>query len=168
MSPNYFFEKLTKPLRSKSKKLFQRSDSTKNYSEETDILEKLENKNEDLDQKTEKIFNEMEGKLTVDVYQTPNEIVIKSTIAGVHPKDLDINITNDMVTIKGRREKEEEIKKEDYFIQECYWGAFSRSIILPQEVEPEKAEAKLHNGILTIRLPKIQRLKTKKIKVEEE
>jgi len=108
---------------------------------------------------------ESEGQLTIDVYQTPNHIIIKSTIAGVAPEDLDITITNDMVTIRGKREKDEEIKTDDYYYQECYWGAFSRSVILPTDVQADEAEASLKNGILTIRLPKIEKVKTKKIKV---
>ncbi len=106
-----------------------------------------------------------EGQLTIDVYQTPTEIIIKSTIAGVSPEDLDITITNDMITIKGKREKDEVIADGDYYYQECYWGAFSRSVILPVDVEAEKAEATMKNGILTIKLPKIEKIKTKKIKV---
>lgn len=106
-----------------------------------------------------------EGQLTIDVYQTPTDIVIKSTIAGVNPEDLDITITNDMVTIKGKREKDEVTAEGDYYYQECYWGAFSRSVILPVDVEAEKAEATMKNGILTIKLPKIEKIKTRKIKV---
>jgi len=106
-----------------------------------------------------------EGQLTIDVYQTPTEIVIKSTIAGVSPEDLDITITNDMVTIKGKREKDEVISEGDYYYQECYWGAFSRSVILPVDVEAEKAEAGMKNGILTLRLPKVEKVKTRKIRV---
>lgn len=108
---------------------------------------------------------ESEGQLTVDVYQTDTEIVIKSTIAGVDANDLDVNITNDMVTIKGKREDCVEKEAKDYYYQECYWGSFSRSIILPVDIEAEKAEAGLKNGILTIRLPKAEKVKTKKIKV---
>jgi len=109
---------------------------------------------------------EAEGQLTIDVYQTPSEVIIKSTIAGVDPENLDITITNDMVTVRGRREKDAEIKSEDYYYQECYWGAFSRSVILPVDVDSEKSEASLKNGILTIHLPKIEKTKTKKIKVK--
>lgn len=109
---------------------------------------------------------EAEGQLVVDVYQGASEIVIKSTVAGVKPEDLDITITNDMVTIKGKREKDEEIKTENYFYQECYWGSFSRSIILPEDIDAEKAEAALKNGILTIRLPKLEKTKTKKLQVK--
>lgn len=109
---------------------------------------------------------EAEGQLTIDVYQTPNEIIIKSTIAGVNPEDLDITVTNDMVTIKGKRQKDEETKNEDYYYQECYWGSFSRSVILPVDIDAEKAEASLKNGILTVKLPKIEKTKTKKVKVK--
>jgi len=106
-----------------------------------------------------------EGQLTIDVYQTPNEVVIKSTVAGVKPEDIDISFTNDMITVRGRRKKEEEITTEDYYYQELYWGAFSRSVILPVEVDVDKAKADIKNGILTIRLPKSEKIKTKKIKV---
>jgi len=113
-------------------------------------------------------MEEAEGQLTIDVYQTPSEIIIKSTIAGVKPEDLDVAITNDMVTVKGRRMKDEEVSQDDYYYQECYWGSFSRSVILPVEVEAEKSKATLRNGILTVHLPKLERIKTKKIQVQEE
>ncbi len=109
---------------------------------------------------------EAEGQLTIDVYQTAAEIVIQSTIAGVEPEDLDISITNDMITIRGRRQKQEEVKTEDYFYQECYWGNFSRSVILPVDIDADKAVASLKNGILTIRLPKAEKIRTKKIKIK--
>ena len=106
-----------------------------------------------------------EGQLTIDVYQTEDDIVIKSTIAGVKPEDLDVNINNDMVTIRGERVQGEEIDPEDYYYQECYWGPFSRSVILPVEIIAEKAEATMKNGILTLRLPKADVTKTRKIQV---
>lgn len=106
-----------------------------------------------------------EGQLTIDVYQTENDIVIKSTIAGVKPEDLDVSINNDMVTIKGERKNEEIVENGNYYYQECYWGSFSRSVLLPVDVIPEKADASLKNGILTIRLPKADTTKTKKIQV---
>ena len=104
------------------------------------------------------------GQLTIDVYQTTNEIVVESPIAGVNPEDIDISITTDSVTIKGKREREREIKNDDYVYQECYWGKFSRSVVLPQEVDVDKVDASIKNGVLTIRLPKLNRLKSKKIK----
>ena len=106
-----------------------------------------------------------EGQLTIDVYQTPEEMVIKSTIAGVRQDDLDITIATDMVTIQGVRRKDENISPEDYYYQELYWGPFSRSVILPQEVDTESAKAALKDGILTIRLPKFERGRTKKLRI---
>lgn len=106
-----------------------------------------------------------EGQLTVDVYQTAESIVVKSTIAGVKPDDLDVSITNDMVTIRGTRRHDEEVTEEDFFYRECYWGSFSRSIILPVDIVADKAEASLKDGILTIRIPKADALLTKKVKV---
>lgn len=108
-----------------------------------------------------------EGRLTIDVYETPHEIIIKSTIAGVDPDDLDIDITSDSVSIRGERSNNEQIKTEDYFYQECYWGAFSRSIILPTEIDADKADASLENGILTITLPKLSKSQQKKLKVRK-
>ena len=113
-------------------------------------------------------IEEAEGQLTVDVYQIPSEIIIQSTVAGIMPDDLDIAITNESVTIKGKREKNEKIKDEDYFYQECYWGKFARTIILPQEIDAEGAVAGMKNGVLTIKLPKLDREKTKKLKVKTE
>ncbi|MBI4118803.1 MAG: Hsp20/alpha crystallin family protein [Parcubacteria group bacterium] len=106
-----------------------------------------------------------EGQLTIDVYQTPEEMVIKSTIAGVRQDDLDITIATDMVTIQGVRRKDDNISPEDYYYQELYWGPFSRSVILPQEVDTESAKAALKDGILTIRLPKFERGRTKKLRI---
>lgn len=117
---------------------------------------------------SEEFSDEDEGQLTIDLYQSPDEIVLESPIAGVKPEDLDIAITSESVTIKGKREKDRRIKDEDYFYQECYWGRFARSIILPQEVDAEKSEAAIKNGVLVIKLPKLNRQRSKKIKVSAE
>lgn len=110
--------------------------------------------------------DELEGQLTVDVFQDDENIVVQSTVAGVNPDDLEINITSESVTIRGKREKSETIEEKDYFYQECFWGRFSRSIILPQEVDPEKSVASLKNGVLVVRMPKLDRKKAKKLKVK--
>lgn len=107
-----------------------------------------------------------EGQLTIDVYQTPSEIVIKTMVAGVKPEDLDISITRDMVTIKGKRETERFVKDEDYFHQELYWGSFSRTVMLPAEVEVEEADAIEKHGLLIIKLPKIDKNKQTKLRVK--
>lgn len=114
----------------------------------------------------EDLSDEREGQLTIDVYQTPEAIIVESPVAGVDPEDLEINVTSEAVTIRGRRERESEVKEQDYFYQECYWGRFSRSVILPQEIDPDKAEANIKNGVLTLKLPKISRRKERKLKVK--
>ena len=111
------------------------------------------------------IFDEPEGQLAIDVYQTTSSIIIESAIAGVEVDNLDIEISPESVTIKGSREKTEKVKKEDYLYSECYWGRFARTVILPQEVDPDKASAVIKNGILKIVLPKLNKSKIKKLKV---
>jgi len=108
---------------------------------------------------------EDEGELLLDVYQDDKNIYVKSTIAGVKPEDLEISINNDMLTIRGQRTQADEVKEKDYFYQECYWGSFSRSLILPVEVKTDKVSATLKDGVLTITLPKLQRQRNIPIKI---
>jgi len=89
----------------------------------------------------------------VDVFRDGNTLIIRSTAAGADPDQLDISFHGDLLTIRGVREAEERVAEEDWFYRECYWGAFSRSIVLPYDVAPERAEATIKNGILEIRLP---------------
>lgn len=107
-----------------------------------------------------------EGELTVDVYQTPNEIFIQTMVAGVKPEDLNITITREMVTLKGTRERPNGVSDEDYFQKELYWGSFTRTILLPAEIETEEAEATEKHGLLTIKLPKIDKDRVQKLKVK--
>lgn len=107
-----------------------------------------------------------EGELTVDIYDEGETIVIQATVAGVRPEDLDVSITNDNVSIIGKRTHPEGIRESDYYYKELFWGNFSRSIILPEEVEEEHSEANLKHGLLTIRLPKKIRGVTQKLKVK--
>jgi HSP20 family protein len=109
---------------------------------------------------------EAEGELAVDVYQTPTHIIVKAMIAGVRPEDLDVAITRDMVTLKGKREKHTEGGGSDYFFQELYWGSFARTIVLPQEIEIEGAEATEKHGLLSIKLPKVDKGKQTKLKIK--
>lgn len=108
---------------------------------------------------------EEEGELTVDIYDKGDAIFIQSTVAGVKPEDLDVSITNDTVTIKGRRERFEEVEEKNYYYKELFWGTFSRSVILPEEIEEDMAEATLRHGLLSIRLPKKRRGVVQKLKV---
>jgi HSP20 family protein len=109
-----------------------------------------------------------DGELAVDVFQTDQEVVITSTVAGVRKEDLDIDMNGDMITIKGiRRPQFSHIPDDDFFVQECYWGGFSRTIILPVDIQYDKVRATLENGILTVFLPKATYSKNSKITVEE-
>ncbi|MFA6254046.1 MAG: Hsp20/alpha crystallin family protein [Candidatus Paceibacterota bacterium] len=105
------------------------------------------------------------GELSVDVYQTDNDIVVQAMIAGVRSEDLNVSITREMVTLEGRRQKASEVEGDGYFMKELYWGSFARKILLPCEVEPSESEAYEKNGLLTLRMPKIDKERTQKIKV---
>lgn len=109
---------------------------------------------------------EEEGELTVDIYDKGDAIVIQSTVAGVKPEDLDVSITNDSVTIRGRRERSEDVREDAYYYKELFWGTFSRSVILPEEIEEDMAEAALKYGLLSIKLPKKRRGVVQKLKVK--
>ncbi len=109
-----------------------------------------------------------EGELTVDVYQTPDDIVIQTTVAGVRPDELDVSITQEMVTIKGKRQRAHEVSDKDFFYKELYWGSFSRSLLLPQEVDADEAQATFKNGLLTIRLPKLDKARIQRLRVKTE
>ncbi len=136
--------------------------SAKGDAEQFNRVKKEISKKEDSD----KGWFEPEGQLTVDVYETDKDITIQSAIAGIKPEDLDITFENDMIIIKGKREKESQEETKNYFYQECYWGYFSREIILPKEVDSSRAKATMKEGILTITIPKIERKKKRKISVE--
>lgn len=108
---------------------------------------------------------EASGELAVDVYQTPDAIVVKALVAGVQPASIDIALTREMLTISGTRQDEREVEDENYFQRELYWGAFSRTILLPEEIDVDMAEATEKHGILMIRLPKINKKRQAKLKV---
>jgi len=113
------------------------------------------------------IFEEPEeAQLTVDVFNTPTEIVIKTMVAGVKPDDLDVSITRDMVTIRGERGEERTVTDQDYLHRELYWGAFSRTISLPEEINVDEAEASEKFGMLVLRLPKVDKNRSAKLRVK--
>lgn len=107
-----------------------------------------------------------DGELPVDMYHTDDAIVIKALIAGVDPDDLEVAITRDMVTIKGHREEEREVSEEGYYHHELYWGGFTRTILLPEEVMIDESEAKEKHGMLIITLPKLDKMRSAKLKVK--
>ena len=146
----------------KKKSFFERLTGIIKVDDENSDQEIAEHLEEELDE----MESETEGQLAVDMYQTPTEIVLKTMVAGVKPEDLDIAITRDMITIKGKREETRDFSDDDFFHRELYWGSFSRTIILPQEVEVEDAEAINKNGLLTIKLPKLDKNRQAKLKVK--
>jgi len=109
-----------------------------------------------------------EGQLAVDVYETNAAIVVESIIGGVNSGDINVSVSNNVLTIKGVREKIEDAEENiNYFVSECFWGPFSRSIILPCEVDADAIKAAIKKGVLKITLPKLIGGKTKKIIIEE-
>ena len=106
-----------------------------------------------------------EAELSIDVYQTPTDIVIQTMVAGVKPEDLELSIARDMITVRGVREESRTIDKDNYFTQELYWGKFSRTISLPAEVEPEEVEATERHGLVTIKIKKVDKEKKNSVKV---
>jgi len=107
-----------------------------------------------------------EGELPVDMYQTDDYIIIRALVGGITPSELDVSITRDLVTIRGTREEVQETEDENYFHRELFWGSFSRSLPLPEEVILEEAEAQEKHGLLEIRLPKVDKQRSTKLKIK--
>lgn len=149
------------------KSFFERLTGTVKISDD-EIDEEIEGETDETEDEKEKSLadDDSDGQLAVDVYQTQSDIIIKTMVAGIRPEDLDISITRDMVTIKGSREDAVNIDDEDYFHRELFWGSFSRTILLPQEIEIEEAEAVERHGLLTIKLPKINKDRQTKLRVK--
>lgn len=156
-----FFERLTGTVRMDEERDTQSQASHPATTKKSSAARTDTSETSWMDEDTEK-----EGELTVDVYQTPDSIVVKSMIAGVRPDDLDVTITRDMVTIRGKREEERIAEEDDYFVRELYWGSFSRTIQLPEEVDVDEAEAIEKHGLLILKLPRLDKKKQSKLKVK--
>ncbi|MDD4996196.1 MAG: Hsp20/alpha crystallin family protein [Patescibacteria group bacterium] len=120
----------------------------------------------------EKMFQEewlpdsAQGQLVIDLYERTDVLVIKSAIAGAKTKDIDITVEPDLVVVKGEKLKDEDSGAGKYYYQECFWGKFSRTIILPCPIKPEQVRANFKNGILTIILPKAEE-REKRVEIKE-
>ena len=158
-----FFERLTGSLNLEEEEL----DLTEKYLGKNGRAEGRAGKLEKADGKNGNWIEEEndEAELTVDVYQTPTDIVIQSMVAGVKPEDIEISIARDVVIIRGSREESRVIDEDNYFTKELYWGKFSRTITLPAEVEPEEVEATERHGLLTVKIKKVDKEKKSNIKV---
>lgn len=150
-----FFERLTGTISLKG--------NSSNYEKEIEL------ETEELPQSSFSSWDQGEppvGELTVDVYQTNDAIVIQTMVAGVDAGDLSVSVTREMVTIKGKREAPKNITSNNYFYQELFWGAFSRTVLLPAEIDTEEVEATEKHGLLTIKLPKIDKGRIQNIKIK--
>jgi len=150
----------------KKRSFFERLTGSIRATEEEPNLRKLSVKDTGRGGKNFLEDEKEEMELAVDVYQTPTDIIVQTMVAGVRPEDLEISTARDMITIRGKREELRTIDEENYFSKELYWGSFSRTILLPQEVEPEEAEAVEKHGLLTIRLAKLDKGKKANLKVK--
>jgi HSP20 family protein len=167
-----FFEKLKKGMgieipveeeKPKEEKKIKKTEKKERVELKVEEIEKPKEKKET--EKPKEEWLEKEGELAVDMYQTDEELVIQSAIAGVKPEDLNLYLEDDVLFIEGERKRPTE-EKGDYFLQECYWGKFSRKIVLPVEINPEKISASFREGILTIRIQKISRERKRKILIK--
>ena len=152
-------------MHNKKRSFFERLTGSIKADEDYEDTKKIEVKSERKDNNWIEEENE-EAELTVDVYQTPTDIIIQTMVAGVKPEDLELTIARDMITIRGKREESRTINEENFFTKELYWGTFSRTILLPIEVDPEEAEATEKHGLLTVKLPKIDKDKKTSVKVK--
>ena len=146
-----FFERLTGAVRLDEEKELLEEESNFGRTVKPNIFEENE---------------EEEAQLTVDVYHTPTEIVIKTMVAGVKPDDLDVSITRDSVTIRGKRSEDRTLSSDEYLHRELYWGSFVRTIALPEEIDVDGAEAAEKYGMLILHLPKIDKNRSTKLRVK--
>lgn len=110
-------------------------------------------------------FEEPAGQLAIDVFQTEQDLIIQTAIAGIKPGNLEVTVERDIVAIRGIRQKPSK-EEGEYFTKECYWGPFAREIIVPVEIDPDRIEAVMQEGVLTVRMPKILREKKRIITVK--
>ncbi len=159
-----FLERLTGSIKLDTAKNdgFEEQDGFKDEMMEGDV----ETAQNDQDKWAENIDDQQDGELPIDMYQTRDSIVIRALVAGVNPEDLDIAITRDMVTLKGQREEIQEAPDEDYYHRELFWGSFSRTILLPEEIIIDEAEAKEKHGLLEIVLPKLDKERSARLTVK--
>jgi HSP20 family protein len=140
-------------------------DDEHQFGEEDDLAVEDDMEEEESWQEEDDNSTPQDGELPVDMYQTDDSIVIRALVAGVSPNELEISITRDMVTIKGLREEYQEAHDDGYFHRELFWGSFSRTLLLPEEVAIDEAEAQEKHGLLEIKLPKLDKHRTTQLKV---
>lgn len=160
-----FFQRLTGSLREDEEEGVYRMDEVNKQS--------MSKVSQDREQYTIPVYEEEEeepisvdGQLAIDVFETPVDVIVKTMIPGVRKEEVDISLSRDMLTIRGERKDEKTISEDNYHYRELYWGTFSRTLKLPHEVDIEQAEATESQGMLTIKLPRVDKEKQKKVKVK--
>jgi HSP20 family protein len=160
-----FFQRLTGSLREDEDEGVYRMDEVNKQS-----MSKL---SQDREQYVPPVYHEedeeptsVDGQLAIDVFETPVDVIVKTMIPGVRKEEVDISLSRDMLTIRGERKDEKTISEDNYHYKELYWGTFSRTLKLPHEVDIDRAEATEAQGMLTIRLPRVDKEKQAKIKVK--
>lgn len=164
-----FLERLTGSIRFEDNEQIDEEEENEPTTSSKKVNHVLKGNSENRDKnllKESKWEEEVDAELTIDLYQTPSDIIVQTMVAGVQPEHLSITITRDMITIRGKREENQSIDKENFFVQELYWGSFSRTISLPEEVDPEEAEAIEKHGLLIIKLPKLDKNRETKLKIK--
>ncbi|HCC67457.1 TPA: hypothetical protein DEQ22_02665 [Candidatus Nomurabacteria bacterium] len=157
-------------MENKKRSFFERLTGSRNFEEKTEpkkeyLIRGVKSANGDKKDGNWIEEENEEAELTIDVYQTPTDIIVQTMVAGVRPEDLEISIARDVITIRGKREESRTVDEENYFTKELYWGKFSRTISLPAEVEPEEVEAIEKHGLLTVKIKKVDKNKTNNVKI---
>jgi len=141
-------------------------DENHRFGEDDDLAVEDEQYQEEEEWEQSPAGSTQDGELPVDMYQTDDAIVIRALVAGVSPNELEISITRDMVTIRGIREEVQESHDDNYYHRELFWGSFSRTLVLPEEVAIDEAEAQEKHGLLEIKLPKLDKHRSTQLRVK--
>lgn len=165
-----FLQRLTGSFKEDDEEAIEKMSSVNRKSFSSLNIKDLDEDEEDEYEETEDDDEEnpvtVEGQLGIDLFETPVEVIVKTMIPGVRKEDIDISLSRDMLTIRGERKDEKTISEDDYHYKELYWGTFSRTVKLPHEVDIDKAEALESQGMLTLRLPRIDRERKASLKVK--
>ena len=151
-----FFEKLTGSIKFNNEEEYDAMDGEYLEAEEEDIDEEVE----------EEAYEEEIGELSIDMYRVNNAIIVKTMVAGIQKSEIDISLTRDQVIIEGSRKNDPEGRIDTTYFQELYWGAFERTIDLPEEIDIELAEAHESHGLLTLVLPLVDRNRQARLKIK--
>jgi HSP20 family protein len=151
-----FFEKLTGSIKFSNDDEYEVLDINKESPDEDD---------DDFEESSTQEYDEV-GELSIDMYQVNGAIIIRTMVAGIQKSEIDITLTRDCVQIQGSRQSEHEGAMDETYFQELYWGAFERTIDLPEEIDIELAEAEESHGLLTLILPLVDRGRHARLKIK--